>query len=100
MTPITNRLKLLTPKVQILLTSIPQNYCKLLLKLNSKPQLSATTNSLNKINMKTKESSSNKLNKIQGSCLRQTKNKHGSSYEKIKNTQQQKDKHAKSNDVF
>ena len=32
MTSITNRLKLLTPKVQTLLTTIPQDYCKLLLK--------------------------------------------------------------------
>src|SRR4051812_19872976 len=31
MTSITNRLELWTPKVQTLLYSIPQNYCKLLL---------------------------------------------------------------------
>ena len=50
-TPITNRLKLLTPIVQTLLKSIPQNYCKLLLYLNSNlnyllmqdTQLSATS---------------------------------------------------------
>ena len=39
MTPITNRLKLLTPKVQTLLKTIPQNYCKLLLQNEQKPQL-------------------------------------------------------------
>src|ERR1041385_1388540 len=102
-TPITNSLELLTPKFQTLLTSMPQNYCKLLLKLNSnlnyllsRQDTNQCNNQLlNKINMKTKESSSNKLNKIQGSCYRQTKTiiKHGSSYEKIKNTQQQKDRH-------
>ena len=34
MTPITNKLNLLTPKVQTLLKTIPKNYCKLLLQLN------------------------------------------------------------------
>src|SRR3954464_14283050 len=110
MTPITNMLEILTPKFQTLLTTIPQNYCMLLLQLNSnlhyllqdKTQLSATPNSLNKINMKTKESSRKKLNKSQGSCERRTKTKtkHGSTYEKIKNTQQQQNKHEKSYDVF
>ena len=50
-TPITNMLKLLAPIVQTLLKSIPQNYCKLLLYLNSNlnyllmqdTQLSATS---------------------------------------------------------
>ena len=32
---INNRLNLLTPKVQTLLKTIPQNYCKLLLQMNS-----------------------------------------------------------------
>ena len=73
MTSITNRLKLLTPKVQTLLKTIPQNYCKLLLQLNSNlnylfPSQDTKSvqqaNSLNKINMKTKESFSNKLIKI------------------------------------
>src|SRR3954468_9254506 len=71
-TSITNRLKLLTPKVQTLLKTIPQNYCKLLLQKNSNLNylLQVKThnsvqqaNSLNKINIKTQESSSNKLNK-------------------------------------
>src|SRR4051812_20083442 len=100
---IPNRLELLTRKVQTLLTTIPQNYCKLLLQLNSnlnyllqdKTQLNATSNSLNKINMKTKESSRNKLKKSEAfeKDRRKLKAKHGSSYEKIKNIQQKKDTH-------
>ena len=39
MTSITNRLELLTPKVETLLTTIPQNYCKLLLQNELQPQL-------------------------------------------------------------
>ena len=39
MTSITNRLKILTPKVQTLLKSILQNYCKLLLQKEYQPQL-------------------------------------------------------------
>src|SRR4051794_14757728 len=88
MTSITNRLELLTPKVQTLLKTIHQNYCKLLLQLNSNLNylLSVNThnsvqqaNSLNKINMK--------INKHES-----TRAKHDNNYEKIKNTHI-KDKH-------
>src|SRR3954471_19853943 len=99
MTSITNRLELLTLKVQTLLTTIPQNYFMLLLQLNSnlnyllqdKTQLSATTNSLNKINMKNgrefQQQTKQKLNVFLKTNAK-TKTKRGNSYENIMNTQQ------------
>src|ERR1041385_637387 len=102
MTSITNRLKLLTPKVQTLLKTIPQNYCKLLLQREKQLQLPTSIQDTKlsatcKLSNKIKHATYRKFNLKQKKSSRKTRalqlNK--TAAKKIKKTtHNQKSKHA------
>ena len=100
---ITNRLKLLTPKVQTLLKSIPQNYWKLLLQKEQQPQLPTFSqdtqlSATGKLSKQDKNENSREFKPqtnykiLERNKHESTRAKHDKSYEKIKNTNS-KDKH-------